>query len=247
MSEIVLNYFIKPHDIWWEIISTIRDYILDYNLSSLIFREFVEVPFLSVSQDGLFVHLIEKIHAPLRRIFLYGNRELMCDSFFYFYTTLSGESFTKGSSLDFENNLLNYDYTITFNGDEKLWKSLKHSFTMIISYFLDIKETYCIDDGDDSESEIFLCLENLTKSLIYKQNLIENITKGDVIDSETSELVFGVEQENLGDYRKLFFIPYTSLCYLFNNKYLKFTPIVNASRSNKIYNINFEEIKLTTL
>lgn len=248
MQKEILHYFFKPHNIWFEIIRTIRDLIKGYNLTSLIFRDNITIPFLSECGDRSFSRctiIIHSMHVDLRIIFQSGNEKIILDSFYYFLTTLTGNNFTMGRDLGLEKINHNQLYTINFIGEEILWTELAVLVDEIIAYFIKIKSTYCLFA---TQTQLYECVDILIKSLLYKKKLIEKIIIDHVKSLIDNNIEYSVKNYELKEFDNLIFIPDRSLCFLFNNVYLEYNAQINQPiKSHTIYHIDFEEIKLITM
>lgn len=251
MSVLVLNYFFRPHNVWLDVVRLVRDVILEFGCSELVFREYVSLPFLSGRNDGGFSHynaLIDKMHYDLRIIFKSGNKNIICESFYYLITVLTQSDFTMGRALEFEKNPKQGGFIINFIGEEYLWTEVVILIDEMINYFTYIKTTYCTFTQN---TNLFKCTNKIIESLFSKKVLIENIIINCEVDSDGNvKFTSGLVDNTL--FNDLIFIPHMNLCHLFKNVYLEFICETSDQYPRKCdrflsYNINFNGTKLITL
>lgn len=251
MSVIILNYFFPPHSVWFNTISLVRDIVLEFKCSELIFRDYVSLPFLpGRNGNGLssYSTLIDKMHVDLRIIFKSGNKNIIRKSFYYLLTTLTQNNFTMGRALDFEKNPKRDRFAINFIGDEYLWAELVILIDELINYFTHIKTTY---SALSQNTNLFKCSTKIAESLLAKKILIENIIINCEVDL-CGSINYTTDRGENAMYNDLIFIPSMNLCHLFENVYLEFTCETSDQPQQRIdkflsYNINFNGTKLITL
>lgn len=229
----------QPHNIWFGIIKSIRDLILKNNCSTLIFRDNVDIPFLSGCSNGGFSRcgtFINKLHSGLRIIFHSGSGDIVGDSYYFLLTILTTNDFTKGDAVINSKN-----YLITFEGRESLWLELSVLVQELITFFTEINTSFCMFASD---SQLCKCLDALTKMLSKRNSLIENIiVKSNVVYNKHKEIEYKTNKQSHGE---LIFVPDYSLCCLFNNMYMEFgSEILETNRQT--YNVGFDEVKIITL
>lgn len=226
----------QPHNIWFGIIKSIRDLILKHNCSTLIFRDYVDIPFLPVcSNDGFSGcgTFVAKLHPDLRIIFNSGAVDIVCDSCYFLLTILTKNDFTKGDVV-----IKNDDYLLTFEGRESLWLELSVLVQELISFFKEINASFCMYTTD---SKLCECIDALTTMLSKKHSLIEKIiTKSNNIHKDIEY------KTNKKSFDELIFVPDYSLCCLFNNKYMQCCSEISGT-SRHTYDVSFNKVKIVTL
>lgn len=240
MNRNIIKYYIKPHNVFLKIIKNIRDIIIKYDCSSLIFKTVINLPYLPDCRPGRCNSVfLKKIHFNLMLIFLSGNKNIILDSYYYLLTTITHNDFNMGAYiLDFKRcqQFQNEEIKINFIGEMYLWIDLLNIIIELVDYFETIMLTY----GDDNTTSVYKCVQNIVTMLINTKKLVENI----IIENLNDNFIkFKVrDKNNLINYADLIFIPLRSICPLFGNSYFEFKSRVK--KTPEMHCVIFGEITM---